>query len=139
MRKAARHCPQTRTFGALDSSIEGSSSTKMSPNESLSPAIRTMRLLLTFTTSAFTALTLMSAAAAQSSTEDVGFDAVTDPPDHDVVVVRERSYGAAGIDLTPIGIPGTHDFVQSTYVRAYHGTGSTRRVVRGRLVLPPPA
>ncbi len=59
-------------------------------------------------------------AQAQTPWEDVGFSIATPRPDPDLVVVREKSYGAEGVDLTAYGI-GTEpvDFVQSIYFRFF--------------------
>lgn len=49
---------------------------------------------------------------------DTGIVVTTPRPDPDLVVVRERYFGAAGVDLTPYGIgTGSDDFVQSIYFR----------------------
>lgn len=81
---------------------------------------------------------LLSAAPAfaQFPEVDSGFDETTTPADTDLVVVRERYHGAAGIDLTSYGFPGVHDYVQSIYVRFRHSTAQTQRTVRGRMVFP---
>lgn len=71
----------------------------------------------------FLALVLLTppeAAQAQSPWEDTGFSPATPRPDPDLVVVRERSYGAEGVDLTAYGIgTGPVDFVQSIYFRFF--------------------
>lgn len=51
---------------------------------------------------------------------DSGLASSTPSPDPDLVIVRERTYGAQGVDLTPYGIgTGSDDFVQSIYFRLY--------------------
>lgn len=82
------------------------------------------------------AVLISAPALSQVPHEDTGFSEVTPAIDQDLVVVRERAFAAGGIDLSPYGIPGVHDFVQSIYVRAYHGTQSANHVTRGRIVLP---
>lgn len=59
-------------------------------------------------------------AEAQAPWEDVGFSQATPRPDPDLVIVREKSYGAEGVDLTAYGI-GTEpvDYVQSIYFRFF--------------------
>src|SRR5678809_1047949 len=60
------------------------------------------------------------AASLSSPLVDTGLAASTPLPDPDLVVVRERFYGAQGVDLTPYGIGnGSDDFVQSIYLRLY--------------------
>ena len=81
-------------------------------------------------------LLLAAPALGQTPLEDTGFDDTTPVTDQDVVIVRERAFGAGGIDLSAYGILGTPDFVQSIYVRAYHASGADRHVTRGRLVFP---
>jgi len=52
--------------------------------------------------------------------EDIGFSPETVRPDPDLVIVRERAYGAEGVDLTAYGIgTGPVDFVQSIYFRFF--------------------
>lgn len=59
-------------------------------------------------------------AMAQSPWEDIGFRPATPRPDPDLVIVRERAYGAEGVDLTSYGIgDGPVDFVQSIYFRFF--------------------
>ena len=79
---------------------------------------------------------LAAPVAAQVPIVDVTFDDTTPPSAQDLVIVRERAYGAGGVNLTAAGILGTHDFVQSIYVRANHGTVGFNHVTRGRLVPP---
>ncbi|NNF07371.1 MAG: hypothetical protein HKN21_11470, partial [Candidatus Eisenbacteria bacterium] len=51
---------------------------------------------------------------------DTGFTTATPRPDADLVLVREKFYGAGGLDLSAYGIAGgPHDYVQSIYVRLY--------------------
>jgi hypothetical protein len=55
--------------------------------------------------------------------EDIGFSPETVRPDPDLVIVRERAYGAEGVDLTAYGIgTGPVDFVQSIYFRFFVDT-----------------
>jgi len=59
-------------------------------------------------------------AHAQTPTVDTGFDAATPRPEPDLVIVREKFYGAEGVDLTPYGIgSGPVFFVQSIYFRFF--------------------
>jgi hypothetical protein len=52
--------------------------------------------------------------------EDVGFSTSTPRPDPDLVVVREKAYGAEGVDLSAYGIgTGPQDYVQSIYFRFF--------------------
>ena len=52
-------------------------------------------------------------ALAQTPLEDTDFSSATPRPDTDLVIVRERAYGAEGVDLTAYGIgAGPVDFVQ---------------------------
>ncbi|HEY3175199.1 MAG TPA: hypothetical protein VGK94_05500 [Candidatus Polarisedimenticolia bacterium] len=69
---------------------------------------------------------------------DTGLTVSTPRPDPDLVIVRERTYGAAGVDLTPFGIgTGSDDFVQSIYFRLYvGGTGTTEDAVLGTVTFP---
>ena len=62
----------------------------------------------------------VSGTQAQTPWEDIGFSVATPRPDPDLVIVREKSYGAEGVDLTAYGI-GTEpvDFVQSIYFRFF--------------------
>lgn len=71
--------------------------------------------------------------------EDDGFAAVTPPPDPDLIVVRERAYGAAGVDLTPYGIgAGSAPYVQSIYFRFYvDGISSSIDSFTGRVTFTP--
>ncbi|MCP3918297.1 MAG: hypothetical protein GY711_22345 [bacterium] len=78
-----------------------------------------------------------SAALAQDPITDVGFAPVTSNPDVDLVVVRERSYGAGGVDLTAYGI-GTApvDFVQSIYLRLNKEGGNGSTGFRAKVTFP---
>lgn len=69
---------------------------------------------------------------------DTGFSAATPLPDADLVIVREQFYGASGVDLTTYGISGgSHDYVQSIYVRLFvDNNGSTDDAVSALIVLP---
>ena len=78
------------------------------------------------------------AAYAQAPLEDTDFTAATPRPDPDVIVVREQSYGAAGIDLTSYGIgAGPVDYVQSLYFRFFVDNDPSEDATAGRVVLPP--
>ena len=81
---------------------------------------------------------LITPCFAQVPLEDTTFADATSPTDLDLVVVRERAYGAGGIDLAAYD-PNlfVEDFVQSIYVRTKHATSGTQLAVRGRLVFPP--
>lgn len=69
---------------------------------------------------------------------DVNFTAETPDPDIDLVVVRERAYGAGGVDLTPYAIgTGPVDFVQSIYVRLNKGPNGPQTTARHRITFPP--
>jgi hypothetical protein len=83
----------------------------------------TLYALIKFTGFLFVVLSLVvptTGARAQAPWEDVGFSIATPRPDPDLVVVREKAYGAEGVDLTAYGI-GTEsvDFVQSIYFRFF--------------------
>ncbi|MCP3918296.1 MAG: hypothetical protein GY711_22340 [bacterium] len=82
---------------------------------------------------------LAGAATTQTPHIDVGFSEKTPLPDADLVVVRERFYGAQGIDLTAYGIgTGNTDYVQSIYVRFRKGTGGGSPAwFRERITFPP--
>ncbi len=70
---------------------------------------------------------------------DTGLTAVTPLPDSDLVIVREKFYGATGIDLSAYGITGgTHTYVQSLYFRLYvqNGAGPADSF-SGLVILPP--
>ena len=79
--------------------------------------------LLKSTVFLFLALVLLTppgSAQAQTPWQDTGFSTATPRPDPDLVVVREKSYGAEGVDLTPYGIgTGPVDYVQSIYFRFF--------------------
>ncbi|MCP3919229.1 MAG: hypothetical protein GY711_27130 [bacterium] len=77
-------------------------------------------------------------APAQTPLEDIGFAPTTALPDADLVVVRERAYGADGVDLTPFGIgTGNDRYVQSIYFRFFVGPGNTTvDNVNGVVVFP---
>jgi hypothetical protein len=65
--------------------------------------------------------------------EDDGFTDATPPPDVDLVVVREKAYGAGGIDLGAYGL-GNPDYVQSIYFRLFADTvTSTENSYTGRI------
>ena len=69
---------------------------------------------------------------------DTGLSQSTPLPDPDLVVVRERTYGAGGVDLTPYGIgSGSDDFIQSIYFRLFpqSGPGQMTRFV-GTVTFP---
>ncbi|NUP95832.1 MAG: hypothetical protein HUU28_06670 [Planctomycetaceae bacterium] len=75
--------------------------------------------------------------AFQSPIQDIGLSPATPPPDPDLVIVRERSYGAAGVNLSAYGL-GTPDYVQSVYFRLFVDTNAaTTKAVAGRIVFPP--
>ena len=77
------------------------------------------------------------ACPAVAQLQDVGFDDRTPIADPDLVVVRERSYGAAGIDLSPYGVNGVQDFVQSIYVRFAHDSATNaNRTIGGHIRFP---
>ena len=69
---------------------------------------------------------------------DTGLTASTPSPDPDLVVVRERYYGAQGVDLTPYGIGnGSDTFVQSVYFRLYpQNTPGQESAVVGTVTFP---
>jgi hypothetical protein len=56
--------------------------------------------------------------------EDDGFSSATPPPDVDLVVVREKAYGAGGVDLSAYGL-GNPDYVQSISFRMFADTNSS--------------
>ncbi|MCC7012926.1 MAG: hypothetical protein IT454_10220 [Planctomycetes bacterium] len=87
---------------------------------------------------ALTSLLLMGTTlGAQQPHEDVGFAPATPRPDPDLVVVRERAYGAGGVNLTSYGM-GTPDYVQSIYFRFFVDTNAASLdSVAGRVVFPP--
>jgi streptogramin lyase len=65
--------------------------------------------------------------------EDDGFTDATPPPDVDLIVVREKAYGAGGIDLGAYGL-GNPDYVQSIYFRLFADTNtSTENSYTGRI------
>ena len=64
-------------------------------------------------------------AQASPPLEDTGLVSATPSPDLDLVVVREHSYGAGGVDLTPYGVPGTHHYVQAIYFRFFANRNAT--------------
>ncbi|MCA9759818.1 MAG: hypothetical protein KDA27_28735, partial [Candidatus Eisenbacteria bacterium] len=59
--------------------------------------------------------TVLAVPAAADPWVDTGFIAATPPPDVDLVIVREKAYGAEGVDLSPFGLGGVRDYVQSIY------------------------
>ena len=69
---------------------------------------------------------------------DTGIVVTTPRPDPDLVVVRERYFGAAGVDLTPYGIgTGSDDFVQSIYFRYYlQAAGTAEDTILGVVTFP---
>ena len=83
------------------------------------------------------ALSLLFTTFASAQLVDTGFDDTTPLSDVDLVVVRERAYGAGGIDLTQYGSLGTHTYVQSLYFRLRHGITFNPRWISGRIILPP--
>jgi hypothetical protein len=70
--------------------------------------------------------------------QDIGFTPTTPLPDPDVIIVREKAYGAEGVDLTGYGIgTGPVDFVQSIYFRFFVDNDSnTIDSFTGRVVFP---
>ena len=78
--------------------------------------------------------TVLAVPAAADPWVDTGFIAATPPPDVDLVIVREKAYGAEGVDLSPFGLGGVRDYVQSIYVRLYtDGIGETVDAAKGIL------
>lgn len=67
---------------------------------------------------------LFSGSVGADPFEDDGFSAATPSPDVDLVVVREKTYGANGIDLSAYGL-GNPDYVQSLYFRLFADTSSS--------------
>ena len=76
---------------------------------------------------------------AQTPLEDIGFSPATPLPDPDMVIVREKAYGAGGIDLTQYGIgTGPVDHVQSIYFRFFvDNNASQHKSALGRVLFPP--
>lgn len=69
-------------------------------------------------------LLLVAGSLGANPLEDDGFSSATPPPDVDLVVVREKAYGAGGVDLSAYGL-GNPDYVQSISFRMYADTNSS--------------
>ncbi len=87
-------------------------------------------------------ITLLLASAQPARAADPYVDtavvATTALPDADLVIVREKFYGAAGVDLSAYGISGgPHTYVQSLYFRLFvNGTASDSISYSGLVILP---
>ncbi len=64
---------------------------------------------------------------------DSEFDAITAPPDPDLVVVREKAFES--LDLSLLGL-GQRDYVQSIYFRLYAGKENRTASFSGTVRLP---
>lgn len=96
-----------------------------------------MRTLLITSLSLFGLAGLSHAAPLQAPVEDISLTPVTLSPNEDLIIVRERSYGAGGVDLTAYGIgTGPVDYVQSIYFRLFKDGNASKAAVAGRVVFP---
>lgn len=83
-------------------------------------------------------LAVAAPAGAVDPYQDLGFAPATPRPDADLVVVRERSYGAEGVDLSAFGIgAGPQTFVQSLYFRLFVDHDLNLDSFTGQVILPP--
>ncbi len=98
-----------------------------------------LTLAVFLATAAALALFAPGSALAVDPYVDDGLSAATPRPDPDLVVVREKFYGAAGVDLSAYGIGGgPHTYVQSLYFRLFvDGDLPTKDSVAALVVLPP--
>jgi len=67
---------------------------------------------------------LIAGSVGANPLEDDGFSSATPPPDVDLVVVREKAYGAGGVDLSAYGL-GNPDCGQSISFRMFADTNSS--------------